>query len=454
MRPPRARVLVAATTLGLVALLAGVGLAAYTSPGGPRPGPTGGTGGASPIAVVPSVIVPASALPSAAPTAFASAAAASAAPTRAASSPSASPSPLPSPSPSAPAGIAVPDPAKFGFAAKGMLGEVMAFVTVPELAYARDTLDLSAVSTLTFFSLQAAADGHLQHDSRWEAWNGPVFAAVLARAHAAGTRVVLSVSRFSWSPDETAATVTLLGSPARRARLATEIADEVVRRGVDGVNVDLEPVPVGQKAAFTSFVRQLRTALDAAAPGLQLTVAITGYFSSYDVGRLTGPGAADAIYLMGYHYAGWWSKVAGSNAPLGGSGYTVATTIHDLLADGVPAERLIVGVPYYGHLWPTASGALHARTIGQGSDVPLSDAMAILANVTPRWDPVQGVTWAAWRENGTWMEIYVDDARALAAKWRRYRQLGLLGTGMWTIAFEGAPGAANSALRAAWLAGP
>jgi hypothetical protein len=117
-----------------------------------------------------------------------------------------------------------------------MVGEVMAFVTVPELAYARDTLDLSAVSTLAFFSLQAAADGHLQHDSRWEAWNGPVFGAVLARAHAAGTRVVLSVSRFSWSPDETAVTVALLGSPARRARLATEIAAEVVRRGVDGVN--------------------------------------------------------------------------------------------------------------------------------------------------------------------------------------------------------------------------
>ncbi len=453
MRLPRARVLVAAATLGLVALLAAIGLAPLTSQLGSGPGPTG-TPGASPIAGIPSAMVPASSSPTAAATAMASAPAPIPSPTTPLSSPSPAPSPSPTPAPTSAPAIAPHDPAKFGFAAKGMLGEVMAFVTVPELAYARDTLDLSAVSTLAFFSLQAGADGHLQHDSRWKAWNGSVFAAVLGRAHAAGTRVVLSVSRFSWSPDETAATAALLGSSARRARLAKEIAAEVVRRGVDGVNVDLEPVPVGQKAAFTSFVRQLRTALDAAEPGLQLTVAITGYFSSYDVGRLTRPGAADAIYLMGYHYAGWWSKVAGSNAPLGGSGYTVAATIHDLLADGVPAERLIVGVPYYGHLWPTATGTLHARTVGQGSDVPLSDAMGILASVTPHWDPVQGVTWAAWRENGTWMELYVDDARALAAKWRRYRQLGLLGTGMWTIAFEGAPGAANDALRSAWLTGP
>ena len=454
MRPPRARVLVAATTLGLVALLAGVGLAAYTSPGGPRPGPTGGTGGASPIAVVPSVIVPASALPSAAPTAFASAATASAAPTGAASSPSASPWPLPSPSPSAPAGIPVPDPAKFGFAAKGMLGEVMAFVTVPELAYARDTLDLSAVSTLAFFSLQAAADGHLQHDSRWEAWNGPVFAAVLARAHAAGTRVVLSVSRFSWSPDETAATVTLLGSPARRARLATEIAAEVVRRGVDGVNVDLEPVPVGQKAAFTSFVRQLRTALDAAAPGLQLTVAITGYFSSYDVGRLTGPGAADAIYLMGYQYSGWWSKYAGSTSPMGGARLNVVSTVAKLQAAGVKPNQLIVGVPYYGHLWPTRSAAAHARTLGNGRDLSTSEALGILARYGRRWDPVEQSAWTTWKQGGTNYQLWVSDGPTLARQWGRFQTMGLLGTGIWSISKEGSPGSLNKALRVTWIAKP
>jgi spore germination protein YaaH len=335
-----------------------------------------------------------------------------------------------------------------------MRGEVMAFATIPELAYARDTLDFSAVSTLAIFSLQAGANGALLHDSRWRAWNDPLLEAVRDRAHAAGTRVVVSISRFSWSPDETAVTRALLGSSARRERLAREIAAEVVRRRVDGVNVDLEPVPVGQKAAFTKFVRRLRTALDDAAPGLQLTVAITGYYSSYDVRGLVAPGGADAIYVMGYHYAGWWSKIAGSNAPLGGNRYNVADTIAKLRADGVPAERLVVGVPYYGHLWPTASGALNARTTGQGSDLRLASALAILANVKPRWDPVQGVTWAAWRENGTWVQLYVDDSRALAMKWRRFRELGLLGTGMWTIGFEGTPGAANTALREAWLTGP
>lgn len=446
MRSSTARPLLVLLPLGLAALLAGAGLAALTASQGP--GPAASIGNPPPIAGVPSTRPVASTPPSSAPSAVPSPPTPS--PTQSPAGPSASPSA----SLSAPVDVPPHDPAKFGFAAKGMRGEVMAFATIPELTYARDTLDFTAVSTLAFFSLQAGADGSLLHDSRWRAWNAVLFDAVRDRARAAGTKVVVSVSRFSWSPAETAVTRALLASSARRKRLALEIAAEVVRRGVDGVNVDVEPVPVGQKAAFTSFVRSLRAALDDAAPGLQLTVAITGYYSSYDVRGLVAPGAADAIYLMGYHYAGWWSKIAGSNAPLGGTSYNVAETIAKLRADGVPAERLIVGVPYYGHLWPTASGVLNARTIGQGSDVRLASALAILANVTPRWDPVQGVTWAAWRENGTWVQLYVNDPRALAAKWRRFRELGLLGTGMWTIGFEGAPGAANDALRKAWLAGP
>ena len=451
MRVPTARTLRVLVPLGLAAMLVGVGVAALTAPPVQAPAPFAGS--PSPVAAVRSA-EPATAIPSPAP-------GASPSPPPQTPTPSAPSTPTPagpgaSPAASPPGPVAVPahDPVKFGFAAKGMHGEVMAFATIPELPYARDTLDFSAVSTLVFFSLQAGADGALLHDSRWRAWNGPIFDAVRDRAHAAGTRVVMAVSRFSWSPEETAVTSALLGSSAHQQRLAREIAAEVVRRQVDGVNVDLEPVPLGQAGAFTSFVRRLRSALDAAGPGLQLTVAITGYYSSYDVRGLVAPGAADAIYLMGYHYAGWWSKRAGSNAPLGGAGYDVADTIAKLRADGVLAEQLIVGVPYYGHLWPTSTGALNAPTIGQGSDIQLANGLAILATVSSHWDPVQRVTWAAWRENGTWMQLYLDDPRALAAKWDHFRALGLLGTGMWTIGFEGTPGAANAALRKAWLTGP
>ena len=152
----------------------------------------------------------------------------------------------------------------------------------------------------------------------------------------------------------------------------------MVRRGVDGVNVDFEPIPRGQKGNFTDLVRRIRAELDARGPGYQLTFDVVGHFESYDVGGALAPGGADAVYLMGYHYAGTFSTIAHGTAPLGGRRYSVADAIRALRRVARPSQ-LIVGVPYYGHLWPTASGALNARTTGRGYDVLYSSARLIAA---------------------------------------------------------------------------
>ena len=350
------------------------------------------------------------------------------------------------------------DPAKFGFAAKGLRGEVMAFVTTSQVDDALARLDFSAVSTIVFFSLEAASSGAIRQDGRWRIWNtGPVDE-LIARAHASGTKVVISLARFSWSPAQTTTSATLLASPDARARLAREVADEVVRRGVDGVNVDFEPIPRGQKANFTDLVRQVRRELDARGPGYQLTFDVVGHFESYDVGAALKPGAADAVYLMGYHYAGTFSTVAHGTAPLDGSRYSVGDAIRRLRKVARP-QQLIVGVPYYGHLWPTTSGALHARTTGRGYDV-ITTRRGSSARAHPTsYDPVEEVRRVAWRERACagcplhWVQLYFDDPRSLTAKWTEFRRQELLGTGIWTSAFEGPSGELTAALRKVWLVG-
>lgn len=369
------------------------------------------------------------------------------------SSPMAAATQVPTPSPTAtPQPTASPPPrTPFGFAARRMRGEVMAFVRADDLAYARDTLDLATVSTVVFFSLSADAAGHLgQAGSGWRAWTSAAMDAVLARAHRAGVKVVFSLARFAWDSTGIAVSATLLASAEARARLAREAAAEVVRRGVDGINVDFEPLPAGRAAAFDDFVKRLRAELDRIGPGYQLTVDVVGHFDSYDVPGLVAAGA-DAIYLMGYHYAGWWSKVATSTAPYGGSGYDVTAAVRSLRRN-VPASKLIVGVPYYGHLWPTASGAAFARTTGQGADILLKDAVTIAAAHGLRHEPTLHAAWSAWQERACatcapgWVQLWFDDAQTLAWKWDWIRHEGLLGTGIWTSPFEGSPGAVTAAL--------
>lgn len=350
-------------------------------------------------------------------------------------------------------------PASFGFAAKHLRGEVMAFVTTSQVDDALARLDLSTVSTIAFFSLEASAAGGIGHDGRWRTWTSRPVDELIARAHAAGTRVVISLARFSWTSAQTATSTKLLASAAARARLAREVAAEVVRRGVDGVNVDFEPIPRGQQANFTDLVRQIRRELDARRRGYQLTFDVVGHFESYDVRAALQPGAADAVYLMGYHFAGTFSTVAHATAPLGGPRYSVADAIR-LLRRVARPDQIIVGVPYYGHVWPTATGALNARTTGGGGDVTYERARAIARTHPTTYDVTEQVRRVAWRARDCgicllhWVQLYFDDARSLTAKWQEFQRQGLLGTGIWTTAFEGASGDLTTALRAAWAVAP
>ena len=372
--------------------------------------------------------------------------------------PAPSSAPQGSPGPSAPTVRGAYDPARFGFAAKGLRGEVMAFVTTSQVDDALARLDFASTSTIAYFSLVATANGAISRDTRWRSWNRPAVDELIARAHASGTKVVISLARFSWSPGETAASATLLGSAAARARLAGEVADEVVRRGVDGVNVDFEPIPLGQKANFTDLIRRIRTELDARRPAYQLTFDVVGHFESYDVAAALAPGGADAVYLMGYHYAGTFSTIAHGTAPLGGPRYSVSDAIRGLRAVAKPSQ-VIVGVPYYGHLWPTRTGALNARTTGRGYDVLYRDARDIGRRRGTTYDPVEKVEQVAWRDRACptcpvqWFQLYYDDARSLGAKWAEFQRQGLLGTGVWTSAFEGTSGELTAAMRKAWRIG-
>ena len=176
----------------------------------------------------------------------------------------------------------------------GQSKEVLGFFLPGQMDYVLHTSDFSVLSTIAFFGISANKQGGLHRTShgtavdwRWKAWTGSKMTQIINKAHAAGTKVVLTVTRFSWTSNTYDTTVQMLSKSANRARLARETAQAVIDRGVDGVNVDFEPIPGSQKANFVDFVRRLRTELDARKHGLQLTVDSTGYIANYDVAGLT-----------------------------------------------------------------------------------------------------------------------------------------------------------------------
>ena len=100
---------------------------------------------------------------------------------------------------------------------------------------------------------------------------------------------------------------TATGQPGGGAIVAT-----VRNRAADGVNLDFEPVSTTLRDQYTSFVRQLKAGLVAAGVRSHLTVCTMAgaatWATGYDLAGLTAPGAADAVFVMGYDYS--WSGSA------------------------------------------------------------------------------------------------------------------------------------------------
>jgi len=339
-------------------------------------------------------------------------------------------------------------------AGPGLSREVFGFFTTSERDYMLDVADYSVLSTVAFFAIEARADGHLALLTEsgtptrpWEAWNSSWMDEVMARAADAGTHVVLTIKRFGWSDTERAEMVALLSDATRRALLAEEIADAVALRG-DGVNIDFEPMPREVAGDFVTFIRQVRTALDAQRTGLSLTFDATGYGTNYRVAELTASGAADAVFIMGYPYQGGRSDRAGATSPLSGMAYDLTDTVNRFLAQTTP-DKIILGLPYYGREWSTTTRYLHSATRPAGPTYGYSVSRLLDGAIRDgrlhgvRWDPEQMVPWTRWRYRAcatcpeTWRQLYYENKRSLGLKYDLVNSRDLAGVGFWRIGYEG-----------------
>jgi flagellar hook assembly protein FlgD len=273
---------------------------------------------------------------------------------------------------------------------------------------------------------------------------------VIQAAHANNTRVVLTIQSFAWNSSGVTRQKALLGSATARANLARQIAAAVRDRGADGVNLDIEPIVSTYADEFTALVQAVRAELDAIAPGYQLTFDAMGFIGNYPIEAATAPGGADAIVIMGYDYKGSSSGTAGSIAPIGGPVYDIADTLA-AYSSRVPASKLILGVPYYGRAWSTASPELNAPTTsaakyGASVSALYETALELAATNGRHYDPVEGVAWTTYeKENCTetygcvtsWRQLYYDDTQSLAVKYDLVNQYDIRGIGIWALGYDG-----------------
>lgn len=167
---------------------------------------------------------------------------------------------------------------------------------------------------------------------------------------------------------------------ASRNRFALSAMTFITRYGFDGVDIDWE-YPVGggldsnkyrpeDKRNFSLLLQELRRQLDALGQQQGRTyylsiAAPAGYQMIANIEPSAIAQTVNWINLMTYDFHGGWETVTGHLAPLwapAGDLLNVHSAVQIYLDAGVPAQKIVVGVPFYGRSWrgvPPANNGLY-----------------------------------------------------------------------------------------------
>jgi hypothetical protein len=288
-----------------------------------------------------------------------------------------------------------------------------------------ETLDI-----LAWFSVGMNADGSLGGDHGW----GDAGAdAVIQAAHDVGASVVLSTTRFGGAELHP-----LLSSPTARSAAIDNLVARMIEGGGDGIDVDFEGLWADDRENMIAFVQELRADLDAAQPGALLTLATPAidWNGAWDYDEIME--SADVLFIMGYAFAGSWSN-PGPNAPLDPLWGTrsLRWSVQDYLEWGGAqnADKVVLGLPLYGHTWQADSGDIGAEATGDVWSTFYDSGLALAAEHGASWEPISASMWSAWQDGGWWQAWY-ENAESIGLKATMAHDEGIGGFGFWALNYD------------------
>jgi len=252
-----------------------------------------------------------------------------------------------------------------------------------------------------------------------------------AAAHANGVKVILSLG--GWG--NCAGFPGTASSAVNRARFIGQALDFCLDNDYDGVDIDWEFVEAAQQQAdFVELIRELSAALHSRTPALLLTMAApAGDYYGRWIAFEELAAEFDYIGFMTYDFHGPWSDHSGHNSPLYADPGDACGSVHETFlyakARGVPPEKILLGVPFYGRSFDCGGLGLPFTA---SQEYSFADVMALPGSQwTKIWDASARVPYLRRGDYGA--VVCYDDAQSVAAKCDYVRSGGAAGVIVWEI---------------------
>jgi len=222
----------------------------------------------------------------------------------------------------------------------------------------------------------------------------------------------------------------VLSNPAVRANWVTNMVNLTTKDNWDGISLDVEKTPPGDRNNYSALVAELAKALKA--KDKVLNISIPAKFVDYPSDLWSGAydyaaigKAADQIILMTYDEHG----LGTTQGPIASAGWV--DRVIKFAVGKIPKEKIVMGLPVYSFDWgsnkPTMPDYLsYVQTLERAK----KNGVDILV------DPSAKVPQFIYTAKGVRHEVYFENIASLRAKMDSALKSKLHGVAIWRLGME------------------
>lgn len=251
------------------------------------------------------------------------------------------------------------------------------------------------------------------------------------QCHQKGIEVWGLVSNLEQKVDSTA----ILSKTSTRDALVNNLVGAAIEKDLDGINLDMEALDPEAGPGYLQFVREL--ALKCHKNDLVLSIdnyVPTDYTAFYN--RKEQAMFADYIIIMSYdeHYAG---SDEGSVSSIS----FVTNGVKDTLKE-VPANQIIIALPFYTRLWEITSKTndegveLSKEIVSQAYGMESAQSIVVKNGVEAIWSAKEGQYYMEYESDGKTYKMWLEEEKSLALKLELVKKYKLAGASFWKLGFE------------------